>query len=313
MKLSVIAPAFNEAEGIQYFLTELRDVLNNFEFPDNEYEVIIVNDGSSDSTKEKVLSFGWKQVCLINLMSNSGHMAALEAGIAKAKGDLVVTMDSDLQHPPKFIIEMVRIQNETSCDVVIGVRIRGAESSWLRRTLSSNFYRLLSKISKVEVHVDAQDFRLMTNRVVATLNSLPEISKVYRFLIGALGFEVRSISYFAPERKYGKSKYSLMHLWRLAVNGVIGFSTFPLSAIFAGGVAIFLISIAYIFFIVINIKQSSEVPGWTSLMLTFLSLSSLQFISIGIMGRYISQILSEVRRRPNYLIESIYVGENKSL
>jgi len=240
-------------------------------------------------------------------------MAALEAGIAKAKGDLVVTMDSDLQHPPKIIIEMVRIQSESNCDVVLGVRIRGTETSWLRRTLSSNFYRLLSKISKVEIHQDAQDFRLMTNRVVKTLNSLPEISKVYRFLIGALGFEVRSVSYHAPERKYGKSKYSMMHLWRLAVNGVIGFSTFPLSAIFVGGVAIFLLSISYMLFILINFKQSSEVAGWTSLMITVLSLSSLQFISIGVMGRYISQILSEVRKRPNYLIESMDVGETKSL
>ena len=313
MKLSVITPAYNEADGIQYFLSELRTVLNYFDFMDDDYEVIIVNDGSSDSTKEEVLNFGWKQVCLINLMSNSGHMAALEAGIAKAKGDLVVTMDSDLQHPPKIIIEMVRIQSESNCDVVLGVRIRGTETSWLRRTLSSNFYRLLSKISKVEIHQDAQDFRLMTNRVVKTLNSLPEISKVYRFLIGALGFEVRSVSYHAPERKYGKSKYSMMHLWRLAVNGVIGFSTFPLSAIFVGGVAIFLLSISYMLFILINFKQSSEVAGWTSLMITVLSLSSLQFISIGVMGRYISQILSEVRKRPNYLIESMDVGETKSL
>lgn len=301
MNLSVVVPAYNESQGIKYFLTELKSVLEKSNLL---YEVIIVNDGSTDSTEERILDFAWQELKLINLVSNSGHMSALEAGLATAVGELVVTMDADLQHPPLVILDMIELQKKTGADAVIGIRTREIDSSRLRQHLSAFFYRFLSGISKIEIHNDAADFRLMTNKVVRTLNSLPEISKVYRFLIGALGFKISKIDYISPKREYGETKYSGKHLWRLAITSVIGFSTFPLTAIFVGGSLVFAMSLSYLLFILVNFNESTGVQGWTSVMAAILVLSSVQIISLGIIGRYLSQVLLEVRRRPNFIVRT---------
>jgi glycosyltransferase involved in cell wall biosynthesis len=300
MQLSIVVPAYNESAGIQYFLSELKKVLDSLGI---SYEVIIVNDGSSDGTREKILEFGWREIHLINLASNAGHMAALEAGLSRSRGAVVVTMDADLQHPPELIRQMIELQYEKKCDVVIATRIRGTETSRVRREFSSAFYKLMSRISKIEIHQDAADFRLMTREVVGILNALPETAKVYRFLISAIGFQVANINYQSSKRAYGISKYSGKQLWRLGVNSIIGFSTFPLSAIFVGGFLVFFLSLIYLFFILLSLGNARQVPGWTSVMTAILVLSSVQIISIGIIGRYISQILSDIRRRPNYVIK----------
>lgn len=301
MRISVVVPAFNEAEGVQNFLSELRTELDLTNF---SYEVVIVNDGSSDSTREKILEFSWDEIRLINLTSNSGHMAALEAGLKAAKGELVITMDSDLQHPPRLIHEMIKIQKDTLCDAVICVRTRGKDASRMRNFLSKSFYSFLSRITKFEIQKDAADFRLMTRSVVTILNSLPETSKVYRFLISALGFEVKHLRYTSAKREFGESKYSGKHLWRLAMSSVIGFSTFPLSAIFISGMIVLVLSSLYLCYIVIDYAKFGGVPGWTSVMSATLLLSSFQIMSLGIIGRYLSQILNEVRQRPNYIVKS---------
>lgn len=301
MRLSVVIPAYNEAEGIQNFLSVLRAELD---LTNLSYEVVIVNDGSSDSTRERILDFKWNKIRLINLKTNSGHMAALEAGLKASNGDLVITMDSDLQHPPSLIHEMLQMQGSTQCDAVICVRIRGKDTSRFRKYLSKSFYSVLSKITKFEIQNDAADFRLMTRSVVTILNSLPETSKVYRFLISALGFEVKKLRYTSAKREFGESKYSGKHLWRLAISSVIGFSTFPLSAIFIGGSIVLSLSSLYLLYIVIDFIRFGGIPGWTSVMSATLLLSSIQIMSLGIIGRYISQILNEVRQRPNFLVKS---------
>jgi glycosyltransferase involved in cell wall biosynthesis len=301
MKISIVAPAYNEEEGITFFLEELKIATIAYS---NNLEVIIVNDGSVDGTRNKILDFNWSNLRLINLVSNAGHMGALEAGLKAATGDLVITMDSDLQHPPKHIPTLIERYEESNSDVILMTRLRGSEESLIRRNSSRFFYRVLSRISNLDIQPDAAEFRLMTKEVVGVLNSLPEVSKIYRFLISSLGFKVESIEYQSPARKHGKSKYSGKHLWRLAISSVIGFSTFPLSAIFIGGLLTFGISMSYLVFILITYHQENQVQGWASVMITLLGLSSLQIISLGIIGRYISQILTEVRKRPQFLFRN---------
>jgi glycosyltransferase involved in cell wall biosynthesis len=211
-------------------------------------------------------------------------------------------MDSDLQHPVNCIPEMLEIYLNGNCDVVIGIREIGQEESFLRRRSSKLFYKILSLVSDVKIEKNAGDFRLMSRMVVDTLINLPESQKVFRFLVTSFGFKIQRITFRSPERKYGHSKYKAKNLFKLAVSSLIGFSTAPLTSIFIGGLAIFVLSFFYLIFLFVNYINGSITPGWTSIAALVVSLSSVQIISIGIVGRYISQILLESRARPRFII-----------
>jgi dolichol-phosphate mannosyltransferase len=159
----------------------------------------------------------------------------------------------------------------------------------------------LSKITQVKIEKDAGDFRLMSRRVVDTLISLPETTKVFRFLVSSLGFQSATIYFHAPQRIHGKSKYKISHLVKLAVGSIIGFSTAPLSAIFMSGLIIFMSAVIYIIYLIINMNAGQVVPGWTSVMVALIGFSAIQIISLGIIGRYVGQILVELRKRPRYI------------
>jgi glycosyltransferase involved in cell wall biosynthesis len=308
MKLNVIVPVYNEEKVIERFLDALFPILD---FSNLDYEVIIVNDGSTDQTLKKIHAYNHKNLRVVNLISNSGHMAALEAGLSQANAHLVVTMDADLQHPVELIPEMIHMQRAFDCDVVIGQRIRGNEESWHRRVMAGIFYWSMSKVSRITILRDAGDFRLMTMQVVRTLNELPETQKVFRFLINSLGFRVKMLPFRSPKRAAGESKYRFRDLFKLALTSLIGFSTFPLSAIFFGGILIFLISIGYSLFLIGQYMTDAIVPGWTSVMVTILVLSAIQVVSLGVIGRYISQILAEIRNRPSYLVRDVLSFPNE--
>jgi len=301
-KLSIVVPTFNEEEGIQSFLAELKDSLKSLEY---ELEIIVVNDGSTDQTRDRVLEFNWDLVSVVNLVKNSGHMSALEAGLRHSSGDLIVTLDSDLQHPPRTILSMLKVYEQSKCDVVLAIRERGNETSKVRRFFSTYFYRILSKLTEIKFENDAGDFRLMTRRVVDTILALPENQKIFRFLVSTLGFRSEKIVYFSPHRQYGKSKYNFKKLVQLAISSVIGFSTAPLTAIFLGGLIIFALGMVYLIYVLLSYPNSGSSQGWTSLMAVLVSLSSLQIIALGVIGRYLSQILTEIRNRPDFIIDNI--------
>lgn len=307
MKLSIVIPVYNEESGINHFLESLKQSASEFAL-NIELEVIVVNDGSADKTSEKIIAFNWPEVKLIELISNAGHMGAIEAGLNFVTGDLVVTMDGDQQHPPRYIAEMLRIQGETQCDVVLGLRIRGKETSFLRRKTSAVFYKMLSIATDIDVKNNGGEFRLMTRQVVQELIGLKESQKVYRFLISQLGFKIETFNFQTPPRAYGESKYSIKHLWRLGINSLIGFSTAPLTAIFLGGLSIFVISIFYLIFLIIFYILGNPFPGWTSITILIVGMSSIQIMAIGIIGRYVSQLLVETRLRPRYLVRRIVSG-----
>lgn len=302
VKISIVVPIYNEADGIKHFLEELRFVIENLK---HDFEVLLVNDGSTDNTFSEIKSVKWSKVQIINLISNSGHMAALEAGLSLCSGEVVITMDSDLQHPVECIPIMIERYLSSNCDVVLGIRERTKSESLIKRKLSDHFYRILSVLSKTKIEKNAGDFRLMSRQVVTTLNNLPEQQKVFRFLVTTFGYKIQTFKFIAPERKFGQSKYSYKHLWRLAITSLIGFSTAPLTAIFVGGLVVFMISIVYVIYLLVNYLIGNTPPGWTSLAVLVVSLSSIQIIAIGLIGRYISEILSEIRARPRYIIRNI--------
>lgn len=308
-KISVVTPAFNEEDGITHFLRKLESELSLLA-SHNQFEIVVVNDGSSDQTENEVIKHNSPNVILVNLVSNSGHMAALEAGLRYATGDLVVTMDSDLQHPPSMIVEMLNIQRETRCDVVLAERKRGKEETFLKRWSSILFYKVLSKITDIEIHNNVADFRLMTRSVVNTLINVPEKQKVFRFLISALGFKVEKLEFVAPQREFGKSKYSVKHLVKFAIDIVIGFSIRPLVWIFIFGVFFLIIASCYLIFLVTSYLSGTILQGWTSLMFVLVVLSSFQLLAIGVIGRYLGQVLIEIRGRPNYLIRNTHNSES---
>ena len=304
MKLSVVVPLYNEELGVSHFLQSLKDALTQYESK-MHIEIIIVNDGSSDETSQKVLQFGWSKIKLIELVSNSGHMGALEAGLTFATGDLIVTMDGDQQHPPKYIQRMLEIQESTQCDVVIGIRTRGVEESYTRRKISNAFYRVLSLVSDFDVQNNGGEFRLMTRQVVEELVNLSETQKVYRFLISQLGFKAEVFDFQTPPRPYGESKYSIRQLWKLGISSFIGFSTAPLTLIFLGGLFVFTLSVFYLIFLLVFYFIGNPFPGWTSLTILIVGMSSIQIMAIGVIGRYISQLLIETRRRPRFIVRKV--------
>lgn len=303
MQLSIVIPAFNESDGIVHFLTSLKNVVAQLQ---NSYEVIVVNDGSTDATLKKLLAFDWPEIVVVDLVANSGHMPALEAGLRASKGDLVITMDADLQHPVEYIPRMIDIHFATGCDVVVGVRDRGSETSWLRKKASLNFYKLLSQISRFTIEENAADFRLLTRPTLNQILNSPELTKIFRFLISDYGFKIETFHFSSPQRIYGESKYNYRALLRLATQSVLGFSTAPLTAISVGGVIFLAIAVFYTSFVMIAYFLGRSTPGWTSIMLFLTFFSSLQFIALGIIGRYLVEILREIRRRPSYLVRHVY-------
>ena len=249
MDLSIVVPAFNEEEGISSFVYSLKRVLDTLEL---ELEVIAVNDGSKDKTLEKLLDISWPQLKVLDLVANSGHMAALEAGLKISKGKMVITLDADQQHPVECIPEMIRIQSASQCDVVAGVRVRGKEEVWLRRKLSTQFYKILSRLSNVKIEENAADFRLITREVLEEILKSPEINKVFRFLISDYGYKIQTFNFIANKREFGKSKYKISNLVKLAIQSLIGFSTKPLSAIFISGFVFLTAGILYAAFLVVS-------------------------------------------------------------
>jgi len=309
VQLSVVTPAFNEEAGITPFLASLRTVLDDLTV---SYEVIVVNDGSSDQTLVRLLAIDWEELQIVDLVSNSGHMAALEAGLRSSVGEFVLTMDADGQHPVEHISKMLSIMNSSGCDVVVGVRVRGREDTFARRTGSTFFYKILGLISNIEIEKNAADFRLITRTTLNSILESPEKNKVFRFLISDYGYKVEKFPFSANERKFGESKYPFSSLMKLAMQSIIGFSTAPLTAISIGGILFLFFSFMYAGFLFISYLGGNTPPGWTSIMLFLTLFSALQFLALGIIGRYLVEVLHELRKRPSYIVRNVYQNNHGS-
>jgi glycosyltransferase involved in cell wall biosynthesis len=308
--LSVVFPVFNESEVIDISFKAFKETLDNFSFA---YEVVAVDDGSTDDSFSKLENWAdlWPELKVLSFISNKGHMAAITAGLKAASGDWVVTIDVDLQDPPDVIPKMLDLAKSQNVDVVYGIRSDRKSDTWFKRTTAKFYYKLIGRVTGIEVPMHAADCRLMSRRVVNELCKFPEIHKVYRLLVPWLGFPSQNYKYTRNDRAAGKTHYNLKKMVVLAWTSVTSFSAAPLRiAIWIGFVGIFsmLIISGYI---LVGWLSGDVYPGWTSIMLVVLFLGSLQLLSLGILGEYVSKLYSESQRRPLYILKEPIEDQNK--
>lgn len=287
----MVVPAYNEQEALPLLAGRLRPVLDDLALP---YEVIVVDDGSTDATPVVLTGMrqGWPQLRVVRLRRNSGHQAALLAGLVRAGGSLCVSIDADLQDPPETIPDMVRLACAYDLDVVYAVRAdRRVDTAWKKAT-AGLYYRLMRRLVGKEVPAQAGDFRLLSRAAIDALRDLPGVP-VLRLVLPWLGFRSGEVAYVRAERAAGRTKYPLTRMARLAADSVTSFSAAPLRIaawLGAGGIALCLALVV--------------VAHTTSLYLVMLFLGAVQLLCLGLLGEYVGRIYLAAQGRPAYLVES---------
>ena len=307
--ISCVLPAFNEGRSLPTLLAQLRDELSP-RFA--RWEIVVVDDGSSDDTAAAIApwvagngaaaSSPGGVVRYIALSRNFGKEAALTAGLDHARGDLVLLMDADLQHPPALIGDMVEAWRD-GADMVYTVRSTRGDESLLKKLGTSVFYRLVNAGSPVLIPANAGDFRLLDRQVVDALKSLPERNRFMKGLYAWVGFRSVAVAYEPNERHAGDSSFSMRSLSRLAITGVTAFTNAPLRLWSAVGGAIAVCSLlGGVWITVEHYTTGGSVPGWATLAVSAMFFSGVQLLSIGILGEYVGRIFDEVKQRPVYLV-----------
>ncbi len=308
--ISIVVPCYNEAACLPAVLEEVEKALNSV--PNIDYEILAVNDGSTDETASVLQNCRMQnpRLGVIQFVRNFGHQAALSAGLAHARGDAVICMDADLQHPPGLLPQLIQRWRQ-GFDVIQTVR---RTQPGLTKSLSSRaFYRLLNLFSEVEITNGAADFRLMSRRAVDSLLALPERSRFLRGLVAWLGFPCTTIEFDAPPRHAGSSAYTFKKMMAFAVDAVIALSARPLHlALWIAGFVL-LSAFTYAIYILNLIAHSVPlVKGWASTIFLILILGSVNLLCTGILGLYLRAVLVEIRKRPDYLI-SDYIPPAQSV
>ena len=298
--VSVVVPCFNEAGNIQALYDLLHPVLQEH----TRYELIFVDDGSTDSTADLIhgLRAMNNSVKLISLSRNFGHQAALKAGLDHAKGDCVISLDADLQHPPELIPDLIKKWKE-GYEVVFTQREEDPNLSWLKRATSKLFYRLAQKLTSVQIHQGTADFRLLDRAVVNVLKELDESYLFIRGLVSWVGFKQTAVTYKANDRFSGSTNYTYRKMFSLALSGITSFSIRPLQLSIVLGLVIASLAGLYgIYVIYIFAFTEDAMPGWASTTASVLFIGGVQLIMLGILGEYVGKGFIEGKRRPNYII-----------
>lgn len=299
MLLSVIVPLYNEEEIVAKTFAVLEQELSEI-----EHELIFVNDGSTDRTREILESLLPKtpQNTLVNFSRNFGHQAAFSAGLKHARGRAVVIIDGDLQDPPALIHDMLK-KWEEGYQVVYAQRKKRKGETFFKKASAHAFYKILHALTSIDIPMDTGDFRLMDRAVVDQLNALPERNRFLRGLVCWVGFKRTGILYDRKERTAGKSKYPLRKMLRLAMDGITSFSTTPLKVSFLTGMLATTVAFGLFVWSVLEkfLNPVTTVPGWASLMTAIVFFGGIQLMSIGILGEYIGRIYEEVKQRPLYI------------
>ena len=304
--VSVVVPVFNEDDSIVPLLAELVPVLASI----GPYEVVFVDDGSTDRSKAVILEQRAldPNVKLVELARNFGHQGALSAGLDHATGRAVVLMDADLQDPPSVVPELVDRWRE-GYEVVYAVRQKRKEGPILRASFFL-FYRLLRRVSDIDLPLDSGDFCLLDRKAVDAIRSLPESNRLLRGLRGWVGFRQTGVAYERGARFAGRSKYSVRSRVRLAVDGLLSFSDLPLRlASFAGFLAT-LAALVYLLVAVVAYLRGDVVKGWTSIVFVQLILGGVILMVLGVVGEYVSRIYQESKRRPTYVLRATHGAEH---
>ena len=303
--LTVVVPVFNEVETIDVFYTRMKNVVDSLS--PMSYELIFVDDGSRDDSFAKLTSLADldNHIRVVKLSRNFGHQNAVTAGIDTARGEAVVIIDADLQDPPEVIPSMIRKWRE-GYDVVYGVRENREGEKWMKLYTAALFYRIMKRITRIEIPVDVGDFRLMSRRVVEKFKQIRERDRFIRGLVSWVGFRQTGVMYNREKRYAGETKYPIGKMLKFSLDGITSFSHAPLKIATWLGYGVSLIALLYTMIIIVEKFMGMTVPGFASIMAGMLFLGGVQLICLGIMGEYIGRIFNETKGRPIYIIEEVY-------
>ena len=311
-RISIVVPCYNEEEAIPLFYEEINKTSK--EIKDYEFEFIFVNDGSKDKSVSimKELAKKDKRVKFIDFSKNFGKEAAMYAGLELSSGDFITTMDVDLQDPPSLLPEMIKGITEEGYDCVATKSTSRIGYSFLRKTFTRWFYKIIAKISKTEMVAGARDYRLMTRQMVNAIINMKEYNRYSKGLFSFVGFKTKWIEFENQERVAGTTKWNFWKLFSYAIDGIVGFSTTPLIVSSIIGVIFCLISFIMIIFIIVKtLVFGDPTSGWPSLACIVFFVSGIQLFCIGIIGQYLSKVYLEVKNRPIYIIKDTNIKDKK--
>lgn len=303
-KISVIVSCYNEQESIPYFYEEITKISKKMK--DLDFEYLFVNDGSKDNTLKIVKDLAEKddRVKYVSFSRNFGKEAAMYAGLKYADGDYITLMDADLQDPPALLPEMYRLIKEEGYDSVGTRRVTRKGEPPIRSFFARCFYKLINKMSKVEMVDGARDYRLMTRQVVDSITSLEEYNRYSKGLFSFVGYNTKWLEYENVERVAGETKWSFWKLFKYAIEGIVAFTTVPLSMASIFGILFcFLALVAIILIIIRTCCFGDPVAGWPSLVCIILMVSGVQLLCLGIMGQYLAKTYLETKKRPVYIVK----------
>ncbi|MBF0312292.1 MAG: glycosyltransferase family 2 protein [Oligoflexia bacterium] len=311
-KITIIVPCYNEEKNIKLLYQRIMTTFAHNPY-NCDFELIFIDDGSSDQS-EKIINEHAKKDARVKgifLSRNFGQQAAITAGINHASGDAVVFMDADLQDPPELILKMIE-QWVNGYDVVYARRNKRIKESFFKKMTAAVFYRLLSKLTSINIPIDTGEFRLVSKDVLEALKSMPEKTRFIRGMITWIGFKQTSVYFDREERKIGETKYSLSKMYRLACDGITAFSVAPLKISTYLGLSISFISFVVILYSIYQkLNHNTKlISGWTSIIVTILFMGGIQLISLGIIGEYLSRVFEEVKNRPVYVVRKTTTGSN---
>lgn len=302
-KVNLIVPCYNEAEALPLFKDELNKVIQTLD--QYTFEILLINDGSTDTTLSVM-----KEICdtdshykYISFSRNFGKEAAMYAGFCNSDGDYAAIMDADMQDPPALLPDMLHCLETEDYDSVATRRISRIGEPKIRSFFARNFYKLINKISDADVVDGARDFRLMKREMVDSIVAMCEYNRFSKGIFGWIGFKTKWLEYENVNRIAGETKWSFWGLFKYAVDGIINFSETPMSL--ASGLGIFLTIFSFLMVIFIIIRKEifgDPVAGWPSLACIIIFIAGLQFLCMGIMGKYIAKTYLEVKNRPHYIV-----------
>ena len=302
--LSVVTPAYNEEEVLGALEQRVRAVCEDL---DQQYELILVNDGSRDRSLLVMLSLQETNpnITIVNLSRNFGKEIALTAGLDHARGDAIVILDADLQDPPELMVRMLELWRE-GYDVVYAQREAREGETWLKRKTANLFYLLMERIGPVKMPRDTGDCRLMSRKVVDALCALREHHRLMKGLFAWVGYPSTSISYRREKRAAGKTKWNYWKLWNLSLEGITAFTTIPLRMTTYIGCVVAALSFLFILFVVAKKLLFGEaVQGYPTLVVVVLLLGGIQLMALGVIGEYLGRVFDETKGRPLYFVESV--------
>lgn len=302
-KVTILLPAYNEEASFTLITQCMSQVIEDN--PDYDWEFLLVNDGSADNTLQQMIRLHESDAhySYLDLSRNYGKEIAMMAGFDYATGDALIIMDADMQHPVSVIPEMLKYWEE-GYDDVYAMR-QGSKESWLKRKSSHWYYKLLQSLTRVPIQKDTGDFRLLDRSCVEALKQMRESERNTKGMYSWIGFHKKGIYYQQQARQEGNSKWSMMSLLNLALNGIMSYSIAPLRLASVLGLIVSLVAFLYLIYIIIVTNLYGDpVQGYPTIMVTVLFLGGVQLLSLGILGEYIGRIFNEVKGRPGYFINS---------